>query len=63
MAKIAQLALILALTACTTPRGTFCEIADPIRLSPAAVDAMSDTEVAAALAMNRKGERLCGWRP
>jgi hypothetical protein len=63
MAKIAQLALILALAACTTPRGSFCEIADPIRLSSAAVDAMSDAEVSAALAHNRKGERLCGWHP
>ena len=63
MAKIAQLALIVALAACSTPRGSFCEIADPIRLSPAAVDAMSDAEVSAALAHNRKGERLCGWTP
>ena len=63
MAKIAQLALILALAACTTPRGSFCDVADPIRLSRQAVDGLTESEVAAALAHNKKGERLCGWTP
>jgi hypothetical protein len=63
MAKIAQLALILTLAGCTTARGSFCEIADPIRPSVATLAAMSDAEVWDALAHNRKGEKLCGWKP
>lgn len=63
MAKIAALVLIAALAGCATARGTFCHIADPIRPSPAAIDAMSDAEVSAALAHNRKGATLCGWKP
>lgn len=60
---VAVLALV-AITACTTtPKGTFCQISDPIRLSPAAVAALSDAEVDAILAHNRKGQKLCGWRP
>ena len=61
--RAALLIFVLLVAACTTPRGSFCEIADPIRLSPAAVDAMSDAEISAALAHNRKGEKLCGWKP
>lgn len=61
-------ALICAVTlsllaACQTTGGTFCDIAKPVRLSDAAVDALSDAEVAALLAHNRKGAALCGWKP
>jgi starvation-inducible outer membrane lipoprotein len=62
VARLILLTLLLA--GCTTaPRGSFCDIEHPTRLSPATVDAMTDTEVAAALAHNRKGAALCGWKP
>jgi hypothetical protein len=61
---VARLILIfLLLAGCTTASGSFCDIAGPIRLSPQTVDALSEGEVAAALAHNKKGERLCGWTP
>ncbi|MDX8534269.1 hypothetical protein RFM41_24405 [Mesorhizobium sp. VK25A] len=52
-----------ALAGCTTARGGFCAVASPMRLSDRAVDALSDQEARALLAHNRKGEKLCGWRP
>lgn len=54
---------LLALTACQTTGGTFCDISRPIRLSAQAIDAMTDAEVTATLAHNLKGRRLCGWKP
>lgn len=63
MGKAVALAALLMLAACQTPQGTFCDIAKPIRLSAEAVDAMSDVEVAAALAHNRKGAAMCAWKP
>ena len=64
MATIARaIGLALLLAGCTTARGSFCDIEHPWRLSPATVDAMSDAEVTAALAHNRKGAALCGWKP
>lgn len=61
--KLAIAAALLMLAACTTPSGSFCDIARPLRPSPAAVDAMTDAEVAAMLKHNRKGAALCSWRP
>lgn len=63
MGKALILAGVLALAACQTPQGDFCDIAKPIRLSEAVVDAMTDAEVVAALAHNEKGAKLCRWRP
>lgn len=63
MVKVAALAALLALSACTTTKGTFCAVSEPQRLSSQAVDALSDTEVKALLAHNRKGQALCGWKP
>lgn len=63
MGKAVVLAALLVLGGCQTSGGTFCDIARPIRLSEATVDAMTDAEVAAALAHNEKGRKLCGWRP
>jgi len=63
MGKVTVIAAALLLAACTTPRGSYCDVAKPVRLSPAAVDALSDAEVAAVLAENRKGAKLCGWKP
>ena len=57
------LALAVALSGCTTIQGGFCAVSSPLRLSTKAVDALSDAEARALLAHNRKGERLCGWRP
>lgn len=62
MVKALALASLLALAACQTAKGSFCDIAKPVRLSDAAVDALSDAEVAALLAHNRKGAKLCAWK-
>lgn len=62
MVKALTIASMLMLAACQTPQGTFCDIAKPIRLSNETIDTMSDAEVAAALAHNRKGAAMCGWR-
>lgn len=63
MVKALTLSLLIALAGCTTARGSFCAVSSPIRLSAIAVAALSDTEVRALLAHNRKGAALCGWRP
>ena len=55
-------ATVAALTGCTTARG-FCAAAAPMRLSARVVETLSDQEARALLAHNRKGEKLCGWRP
>ena len=55
--------IAVALAGCTTPKGGFCAVASPLRLSAKAVDALSDDEARALLAHNRKGAKLCGWRP
>lgn len=54
---------LAGLAACTTAKGSFCDIARPVRLSDAAVDVLTDAEVAALLAHNRKGAALCRWKP
>lgn len=56
-------AFLAGMAACTTAKGSFCQIAKPLRLSDAAVDALSDQEVVALLAHNLKGAKLCGWKP
>lgn len=58
-----MLACLLAIAACTTTKGSFCEIAKPVRLGSAAIDALSDAEVKAILAHNERGRRLCKWKP
>jgi hypothetical protein len=68
MGKGLNLALAVALAAvlagCTGTTGaSFCAASSPLRLSAKAVDMLSDTEARALLAHNRKGEKLCGWRP
>lgn len=62
MVKILALAALLAVAGCVTKGGSFCDIARPIRLSPATIDAMTDAEVEEALAHDLKGQRLCGWK-
>lgn len=61
MVKVAICSFCILLSACQTPKGGFCAIAQPIRLSAATVDAMTDAEVKAALSHNRKGQKICGW--
>jgi hypothetical protein len=57
-------AALLALAACTTtPSGSFCDIAKPLRPSASTIDAMTDAEVAAMLAHNKRGQALCKWKP
>jgi len=63
MVRALILCALLAVAGCQTSSGSFCDIAKPIRLSAATVDAMTDTEVEKAVAFNEKGARLCGWRP
>lgn len=61
--KILIAALLIALAGCTTTRGSFCEIASPIRPSAETIAHLTDAEVRQILALNRKGQKLCGWRP
>lgn len=63
MVKAIAMAGLVALAACTTAKGSFCSVSSPLRISAAAVDAITDAEARAVLAHNRKGQRLCGWRP
>lgn len=55
--------LLVGLSACTTTGGSFCAVEHPIRPTKAEVATLSDATVAAILAHNRKGRRLCGWKP
>lgn len=56
-------ATMLFVAACqTTTSGSFCDIARPQRPSAAEIAAMSDARVAQVLALNRKGQKLCGWK-
>lgn len=61
MGKALMLAAALALSGCVTSSGNFCDVAKPIR--PSSVDVLSDDDVAAILAHNRKGAAFCGWKP
>lgn len=63
MVKALTLGALIALSACQTAKGTFCDIAKPIRLVPEQVDQLTDTQVAELLGHNTRGQRLCGWRP
>ncbi|AZO30829.1 MULTISPECIES: hypothetical protein [unclassified Mesorhizobium] len=55
--------LVAALGGCTMAKGGFCAVSSPLRLSAKAVETLSDEEARALLAHNRKGAKLCGWRP
>ena len=61
MVKIVALSLMLA--GCASAGGSFCAVERPIRPTKAEVATLSDTSVAAILAHNEKGQKLCGWRP
>ncbi|RWC46744.1 hypothetical protein [Mesorhizobium sp.] len=61
MVKIVALSFLLA--GCATSGGSFCAAGHPIRPAKAEVAALSNGSVAAILAHNEKGQKLCGWRP
>jgi hypothetical protein len=63
MVKILMLAALLAAAGCTTTGGSFCKVEHPIRPTKAEVTTLSDATVAAILAHNEKGAKLCGWKP
>lgn len=63
MARALILAALIALAGCQTTKGSFCAVSSPIRLSAATIAALSDAEVKAVLAHNRKGQKLCNWKP
>ncbi|AWC25585.1 hypothetical protein CO731_05084 [Aminobacter sp. MSH1] len=54
--------VLTGLAACTTARGSFCELAPDLRYSQAVYDAMNDAEAARHLAYLKTGERICGWK-
>lgn len=56
-------AVLNGLSACTTTKGSFCDIAKPLRPSKATIETLTDEEAGAVLAHNLKGKRLCGWTP
>lgn len=61
MVKVLALAALVALAACQTTGGTFCDISKPIRLTAEQVDKLTDAQVAEILAHNERGRRLCKW--
>lgn len=66
MGKGLVLAAALALAACqTAAKGSFCDLVhlEDVRPSKATVEAMTPEEREDRLALLRKGEKLCGWRP
>lgn len=63
MVKILTLAALIAIAGCTTAGGSFCKVEHPIRPTKAEVKTLSDASVAAILAHNEKGQKLCGWKP
>lgn len=52
---------LLSLAGCQTAKGTFCDIAKPIRLSPDQIDQLTDKQAAEFLGHNIKGQKLCRW--
>ena len=61
MVKIAALITVLVLAGCQAGGGSYCDVAEPIRLSSGAVDALDDRDVNAVLRHNETGAKLCGW--
>lgn len=60
-----MLPAMMSLTACETSGRasdqTFCSAAHPIYFDKA--DKVTKRTEAAIIALNEKGERLCGWKP
>lgn len=62
MVKVVALAGLCGLAACASPQGSFCTISTPMRPSADTLAVMTDKEVAAILAHNERGAKLCGWK-
>ncbi|MDH3194740.1 MAG: hypothetical protein OEL78_00355 [Hyphomicrobiales bacterium] len=58
-------ALLLAVAACQSVpvHGDFCYRNGPVRLSETVIDQMSDADVERVIAINERGQHLCGWKP
>ncbi len=63
MVKVLSLVSLLALAGCSTVDSSFCAVEHPIRPTKGEVATLSDASVAAILAHNEKGQKLCGWVP
>ena len=59
MVKTLSLIGLLTLAGCQATGGSYCDIARPIVLSTAAIDAMDDQDVTAVLTHNETVEALC----
>lgn len=57
------IALCALLAGCQTYGGSFCTVASPIRPASTDVALMSDSLANQILALNEKGQKLCGWKP
>jgi hypothetical protein len=57
------LAAALTLAGCAATPGDFCDLAQPIRLSDATIDTLTDADVAVLVGHNRRGQTFCGWHP
>lgn len=63
MGALKWLPIVLMLAACQHTGGSFCAVSKAIRPAKETVAQLSDAEVAAILAHNKKGEKLCRWKP
>lgn len=63
MGKVVLFLALFVLVACQHAGGSFCSIAKPIRPTKETVSVLTDAEVAAILSHNKKGSKLCGWKP
>lgn len=61
--QVLALPLLVCLAGCPTTGGSFCAVEHPIRPTKAEIATLSDASVAAILAHNEKGQKLCGWKP
>jgi hypothetical protein len=66
MQKTKLLALLLMLGVASCQSGAvvddFCLLNSPTRPTQAQIAAMSDAQVAQALARNKLGQKRCGWK-
>ena len=66
MGKGLILAALLLLAGCESFKqvyGNFCDVADPLHFSAAAIRSMTPKQRAAFTAHNEYGEKHCGWKP
>ena len=54
------IAVLAGAAACTTPKGSFCDLAPDLRYSQKVYDSMNDAEAARHLAYLKTREQLCG---